>query len=153
MQMNGISTINARQMLSVLDRAMPLALMESALLKESGAAKLPVATPAPVEVPVQQQLPATPQTLGSVQVLVTVSTLNPAEERRRVIVAQAKKGLDALDRLHREMLSGKASKASLSALQQWVADMPESDDPKMVSFFKDIELRVRVELAKFDLEA
>jgi Class II flagellar assembly regulator len=101
---------------------------------------------------------AIPQTLGSVQMLVALAAVAPSEERRRAQVAEARRGLDVLDRLHHELLSGAAKGTTLDALSLWLKQRPDAqamtaDDPKLAALFDEIELRVRVELAKFDIEA
>jgi hypothetical protein len=151
MRIDGISSIMPRHIMPAIDAAVPLANIAAKTFQEASKAGNS-STPA-IEQQAQPQVAATPQAMGSVQMLVAVSSVTPAEEKRKVQVALARKGLDALDRLHREMLSGKASKSTLESLKQWLDDMPDPDDEKMNKFFKDIELRVRVEMAKFDLEA
>ncbi|MBB6124317.1 flagellar assembly protein FliX [Sphingobium subterraneum] len=102
-------------------------------------------------------IPTSPTTLGSIQMLVALAAVSPTEERRRIQSAQARQGLDTLDRLHRELLSGRANRATLDQLAQWLQTRPDAtrlrpDDPKFAALLDDIDLRIRVELAKFAVE-
>ena len=152
MRIDGINAFQMRQALPALDAAVSMATITAKVLQQA-TETAKGATPQ-IETPVQQQVPATPQqNLGSLSMLVALSSLTPSDERKRTQLSQARKGLDGLDKLHREMLSGQTNKSTLSSLQEWLKEMPESDDEKLAQFFKDIELRVRVELAKFDFEA
>lgn len=144
MRIDGINRVGARQLVPALDGALtgPRALREPRATSASALAireqPQPVAT--------------NPQAMTSVQMLVAVSALGPTDERHRMQMAEARKGLDILERLHREMLSGVAGRVTLAAVAEWVAGRPESDDPKLASFIADIDLRAQVELAKFGLE-
>ncbi|MFT3977476.1 MAG: flagellar assembly protein FliX [Sphingomonas bacterium] len=89
----------------------------------------------------------------SVAMLVTMAAVDDGKERRRRIAEDAARGLDALERLHRELVSGAASPARLAEIAQWSRDHAVSEDPTLAALLKDIDLRVRVELAKFDIEA
>lgn len=153
MRIDGINAFQPRQVLPTLDAAVSMANITAKVLQQATETAKTAANPQ-IEAPVQQQVPATPQqNLGSLSMLVALSSLTPSDERKRTQLSQARKGLDGLDKLHREMLSGQTNKTTLNALQEWLKEMPESDDEKLAQFFKDIELRVRVELAKFDFEA
>ena len=144
MRIDGINRDVARQLVPAREGALtgPTALRESPAAPEGALA----AREAP------QPHATNPQAMTSVQMLVAVSALGPVDERRRMQMAQARKGLDMLGQLHREMLSGVAGRVTLEALAQWVAERPESDDPKLSAFIADIDLRAQVELAKFDIE-
>jgi hypothetical protein len=129
--------------LSLIDRALP---------SVAGAAKAMEAAADTQVFPQYEAASTNPHTIASLQMLVAASSLGPADERRRAQIAKARHGLDGLDRLHREMLSGAASRASLVNLATWLQDQPQSEDPKFTQLFEELELRVRVELAKFDIE-
>ncbi|MXP10445.1 flagellar assembly protein FliX [Pseudoblastomonas halimionae] len=101
------------------------------------------APPAPVQ-------PTPP--LGSVQMLVTLAAYDPDKERRRKMAEQGAEGLDELEALQVELATGGATPDRLEELAEWVAQLEQPTDPVLASIVADIELRVRVELAKFDIE-
>jgi hypothetical protein len=94
------------------------------------------------------------QPTPSVAMLVTLAAADPAIDRRRKQAAEAQRGVDALERLHREVLAGTPSVERLREIVEWSQsfEMP-GDQPVLASILKDIDLRVRVELAKYDIEA
>lgn len=89
----------------------------------------------------------------SVEMLVTLSAVNPGIERRRRLAQDADRGIDALDRLHKELVAGVASPARLREIVEWSQSFEAPDDPVLASLLSDIDLRVRVELAKLDIQA
>lgn len=89
----------------------------------------------------------------SVEMLVALASVDPAVERRRKLAAEADRGLALLERLHEESLGGGVLPERLEQLSAWVAGFAVPDDPELASVAQDIELRVRVELAKHDLRA
>lgn len=94
------------------------------------------------------------QTLNpSVAMLVTLAAADPAIERRRKQAIDAQRGIDMLDQLHRELVAGVVSPVRLQAIVEWSETFERSDDPALAAILSDIELRVRVELAKLDLRA
>lgn len=149
MRVDALPALNARQMLQSAALRLPTEALSLRLAEQTmrGAGQM-----APADAPPAAPSGAGPANpLGSVQMLVTLAALGPADEQRREAVAQARKGLDSLERLHRQLLSGRASRRTLDELRQWLEAKPASDDPKLAEFFNDLELRVRVELAKFEL--
>lgn len=94
-----------------------------------------------------------PPAATSVQMLVALSAAEPAAERRRRSAAGADKGLRQLESLHRELLQGGAAMGRLRELGEWAAALTLPDDPLLAGIARDIELRVRVELAKHELLA
>lgn len=56
--------------------------------------------------------------------------------------------LDGLESLRADLLGGHVSEDRLEALAQEVAKQVDSGDPKVDAVIREIELRVRVELAK-----
>lgn len=88
----------------------------------------------------------------SVEMLVTLSAANPGIERRRRLAQEAGRGIDALDRLHKELVAGVASPAHLQEIAEWSQSFETPDDPVLASLLSDIDLRVRVELAKHDIQ-
>lgn len=102
----------------------------------------------PAAIPNPTANPAT-----SVQVLVALGAASSAVERRRRMARDAQRGLDALDRLHAELLTGTVTPTRLREIAEWSANLDTPDDPVLASIHADVDLRVRVELAKFDIEA
>mgnify|MGYP005991040705 FL=1 len=92
------------------------------------------------------------QPLGSVQMLVTLAAYDPDRERRRQMAEQGCDGLDALEALQVELATGEVTPERLEQLAEWVAQVEQPADPVLAEIIADIELRVRVELAKFDIE-
>lgn len=88
----------------------------------------------------------------SVEMLVMLSSVIANDDRLREHRRHAGQALDRLDELRRELLKGNVERETLDALSGWLAEAPAPDDPEMASLFQDIEIRVRVELAKLDLE-
>ncbi|MBQ1496855.1 MAG: flagellar trans-acting factor FliX [Sphingomonas sp.] len=89
----------------------------------------------------------------SVAMLVTLAAADPMIERRRKQAVDAQRGIDMLDQLHRELVAGVVSPARLQAIVEWSETFERTDDPALAAILSDIELRVRVELAKLDLKA
>lgn len=103
--------------------------------------------------PVPQGTNAAQALNPSVAMLVTLAAADPAIERRRKQAVDAQRGIDMLDQLHRELVAGVVSPAKLQAIVEWSETFEHSDDPALAAILSDIELRVRVELAKLDLQA
>ncbi|MBB4840129.1 hypothetical protein HNP52_003221 [Sphingomonas kyeonggiensis] len=103
--------------------------------------------------PVPQGTNAAQALNPSVAMLVTLAAADPAIERRRKQAVDAQRGVDMLDQLNRELIAGVVSPAKLQALVEWSETFEHSDDPALAAILSDIELRVRVELAKLDLQA
>lgn len=89
----------------------------------------------------------------SVEMLVTLSAANPAIERRRKLAQDASRGIDALERLHKELVAGVVSPARLQEIVEWSQSFETPDNPMLAGLLSDIDLRVRVELAKHDIQA
>ncbi len=136
MRVDGISPVVLRGILAALPKAVP----EFGLRESEPHAAQPRAA--------QHAAPG-----PSVEMLVALSVAEPAVERRRRAAAGASKGLDMLDRLHRELLSGTASPEGLRSLADWVATAEAPQDPALAALWREIDVRVRVELAKFDVQA
>lgn len=92
------------------------------------------------------------QPLGTVQMLVTLAAYDPDRERRRQMAEQGANGLDELEALQVELATGDVTPARLEQLAEWVSHVEQPDDPVLAGIIAEIELRVRVELAKFDIE-
>lgn len=90
--------------------------------------------------------------IGSVQMLVAMSAATPTEERRRRVVQRATRGLDALAALDAATMVGAPREAVVESLADWSREFHEAGDPALDALMAEIELRVRVELAKYDRE-
>lgn len=86
----------------------------------------------------------------SVEMLVTLATVEPTIERRRRIAADADRGLRALERLDQALAAGLPPVERLEEVAAWAAGQHAPQDPELAAIFKDIELRVRIELAKHE---
>jgi len=91
------------------------------------------------------------QPATSVQMLVTLAAAEPTAERRRKMAAAADRGLSLLERLHAELVVGTPAPERLAELVEWSESLEPPTDPHLASLQRDIEVRVRVELAKHDL--
>ncbi|WP_344692828.1 flagellar assembly protein FliX [Sphingomonas cynarae] len=104
------------------------------------------ATPPPAVVPI-----APPTT--SVAMLVAMAANDPVVEQRRKLAAEADRGLSLLERLQRDLATGEPTPERLEEMAAWVEGFTPPDDPALGPVAREIELRVRVELAKHDLRA
>ncbi|MFZ5746618.1 MAG: flagellar assembly protein FliX [Pseudomonadota bacterium] len=137
MRIDGLSLVTTRALLNALPKVLP----ERFGLGE----RAPLPAPATTQ---QQQGVAAP----SVQMLVALAAADPTVERRRRMAVDAERGLDALDRLHAELLSGTAGPERLQDIAEWAKSIDSPEDPVLADIMRDIDLRVRVELAKFNIE-
>lgn len=94
---------------------------------------------------------AIPTPATSVAMLVTLAAVDQPGERRRRAIVQAEHGLDQLERLRDELVIGTPSPERLRALADWTKGFTVPDDPDMAKIAREIEIRVRVELAKHDV--
>jgi len=102
--------------------------------------------------------PATAGAVGaqpptSVAMLVALAAVDPAADRRRKAAENTDRGLSLLERLRDELELGLASPEQLGLLADWAAGFAVPDDPQLATLAREVELRVRVELAKHDLTA
>ena len=84
---------------------------------------------------------------GVEAILALQSVEDPTAERRRA-VQHGNEMLDALEEMKVALLAGSASPQQLDRLAALVASRTETDDPELNAALADIDLRVRVELAK-----
>lgn len=107
-----------------------------------------------VHAPAVQALPPPPTApaMPSVEMLVTLAMNEAPAERRRRIARDASRGLDMLEKLHQELLVGVAAPARLREIVEWAETAEHPEDPVLAQIFHDIDVRVRVELAKHDIE-
>ncbi len=137
MRIDSLSPMMARNLLAALPKAVP----GLANRLEDPATAMPHTPPTPG---------ATPPT--SVQMLVAIAANNPVMERRRKQARDAERGIDALDRLHKELVAGTPNVARLREIVQWSETVPTPAEPELAALMRDIDVRVRVELAKLDIQ-
>jgi hypothetical protein len=78
---------------------------------------------------------------------------DPLEGRtRRRMQDRAEKVLDALDDVHRGLLSGSLSTVQMERIAQSVTSRREKvNDPRLVEILDQVDLRAQVELAKLEM--
>lgn len=94
---------------------------------------------------------AIPGPATSVQMLVALAAAEPMVDRRRKIAEQSEKALSMLERLHAELVAGTPSAERLQELVDWSENHETPEDPVLASLSHEIELRVRVEIAKLEM--
>lgn len=140
MRIENISSLMAHSLLA----ALPKAAESFSVTRED---KAPAAAPlAPQQANVTVPVP-------NVAMLVTLAAADPMMDRRRRLAAQAERGVEALDHLHKEVLVGVPSVERLREIAQWSQTLDTPDEPVLAQILAEIDLRVRVELAKYDVEA
>lgn len=130
----------------------PALLAALAAKSAAGEAKAALADPpAPPAAPIQGTGTQMPSPATSVAMLVTLAAVDPPADRRRRAITQASRGLDQLERLRDELETGLASPERLHEMAQWSRSFAAPDSPEIAELAREIELRVRVELAKHDI--
>lgn len=109
---------------------------------EAPAAPLPAAPPPGIT-------PPSNAPMQSVAMLVTIAAATP-EERRKAGITQTGEGLSRLEALHKELVAGVVGPQRLLALREWTRRRSRPDDPALAAIMDEVELRILVELAKFD---
>lgn len=113
-----------------------------------------VAEFAAAEPPVQSASPAAaPAQPVSVEMLVALAASESPVDRRRRVAARADQALGALERLNAELLAGLPAVERLHEIAALAPTVAEQADPALAALFSEIELRMRVELAKHDIIA
>lgn len=90
--------------------------------------------------------------MPTVQMLVVLAASDSGVERRRRMATGADKGLRLLESLHGELVAGVPSPGRLREIAAWAQAMETPEDPTLAAIMREIDVRVRVELAKFDVE-
>jgi Class II flagellar assembly regulator len=94
------------------------------------------------------------RTLGGIDALIALQGVEDPVERRRRVVKQGRRALDALDEVKLGLLSGTLDQATMLRLKAVAADLKEgSGDAKLDAVLAEIDLRVEVELAKAGMAA
>lgn len=127
------------------------------MMVRSMLAALPKAAPGfqaidPEAAPRPQQAAPAGAPMTSVQMLVALAAADPAIERRRKLAVDAERGLKALETLHRELVAGIPGPERLREIADWSQTLEMPDEPVLAGILRDIDVRVRVELAKLDIE-
>jgi len=105
--------------------------------------------PAPMAAPA----PTAPPQPVSVEMLVALAASESPVDRRRRQVASADGALTSLERLNAALMAGLPTVERLQEVAAWTQSLDTPPDPALASLFNDIELRLRVELAKHDIVA
>lgn len=131
---------------------MPVQMVLNALSKSDAALRVALPKMEMPEAPRQgAQAAPTLQAATTVHVLLAAATaLETPKDKRRREARPAARGLEILEQLHAAQVKGLPDEAALDALSQWAALFEMPDDPALAEIARDIELRVRVELAKHD---
>lgn len=126
-------------------------------LVSSLTALLPQVKPAAPEadaappVPAAQNVPSA-MAAPSVAMLLAMATVGgaaPTKARERRI-ARAARGLDGLAALEAAQARGLDPAPALAQLAEWAQEVEMPDDPALAEFVRELDLRVRVELAKHE---
>lgn len=133
-----VQALMQQNLLAALGRAEETFAAAAVAADKQGAA-LPAAVP-----------PAT-QPATSVQMLVALAATEPTVERRRRLAEGTDRGLALLEQLHAELVAGTPAPERLQELLEWSESFETPDDPQLATVAREIELRVRVEMAKHDL--
>jgi hypothetical protein len=136
-----------------IDSLTPLMARSLMAALPKAASGFPVAEEEAAARPAPTQGPGNAQPTPSVAMLVTLAAADPAIERRRRQAKDAERGIDALDRLHKELAAGTPGVERLREIADWSANFETAEDPVLAQLLSDIDLRVRVELAKVDVRA
>lgn len=89
------------------------------------------------------------RTIGGIDALIALQGIEDPAERRRRVVKNGRRALDALDEVKLGLLGGTLDQATMLRLKSVAADLKEgSGDERLDAVMAEIDLRVAVELAK-----
>ena len=89
------------------------------------------------------------RTIGGIDALIALQGIEDPVERRRRVVKNGRRALDALDEVKLGLLGGSVDQATMLRLKSVAADLKEgSGDEGLDAVVAEIDLRVAVELAK-----
>jgi hypothetical protein len=89
------------------------------------------------------------RTVGGIDALIALQGIEDPIERRRRVVKNGRRALDALDEVKLGLLGGSLDQATMLRLKSVAADLKEgSGDERLDAVVAEIDLRVAVELAK-----
>ena len=86
--------------------------------------------------------------LSGIDALLSLQEMQVQPDDRDAATARGHSMLDLLDALKADLLAGVIEPARLEEMMSALADRPVSSDPGLESVIDEIELRVKVELAK-----
>ncbi|MEO5806891.1 flagellar assembly protein FliX [Devosia sp.] len=105
--------------------------------------------PAGMQPPAKVQNTAPLSSTANIASLLSVQLVDDALHSRKKAVKRGKSLLDTLDQIKADLLLGRVGEGRLDGLMTMVNEAREQSDPELDALIDDIELRVRVELAKF----
>jgi hypothetical protein len=89
------------------------------------------------------------RTVGGIDALIALQGIEDPVERRRRVVKNGRRALDALDELKLGLLAGTLDQSTMLRLKSVAADLHDmSGDDRLDQVLAEIDLRVAVELAK-----
>ena len=89
------------------------------------------------------------RTVGGIDALIALQGIEDPVERRRRVVKNGRRALDALDEVKLGLLGGTLDQATMLRLKSVASDLKEgSGDERLDAVVAEIDLRVAVELAK-----
>lgn len=80
--------------------------------------------------------------------ILALQTVGDFSESRRKAIKRGASMLDLLEEIKADLLVGQAAPEKLSAMMAQLSSLRERTEPNLDALLDDIELRVRVELAK-----
>lgn len=87
--------------------------------------------------------------MSGIDAILALQAVDGPLEGRRKIVRRATSLLDTLDEIKADLLVGRVSVDRLDGLVTMLAELRDRSAPELDAVLDDIDLRVRVELAKF----
>jgi len=89
------------------------------------------------------------QAMAGIEAILALQAVDGAVTARRKAVRRGRSLLDLLDDMRADLLVGRVSPERLDGMMAILAEARERSLPELDGLLDDIELRVRVELAKF----
>ena len=96
----------------------------------------------------QTPSPSNAQAIQGVEAILALQTVEDATVGRKRALRHGHDMLDILEELHIDLLAGNMPDQKLDRLALLVSERAPSNDPEIDAMVAEIELRVRVELAK-----
>ncbi len=130
---------------------LPIQTVLNALSKPDASFRLPGGAAPRMDVAATPPPAPSLQAATSVQVMIAAAALNetPQQIRKRE-AKRVDRGVSLLERLHQATLGGPPEPQVLEELAQWAEEFSLPDSPQLQSLARDVELRVKVELARHE---